>query len=169
MKTKKFLLLLIVSTLLGISFNGKTQESQVKALYIYNFSRLVKWPDDYMKDEFVIGIFGDNDLYEYLLNFTKNKKVGSLDIKVVKYNSPSEISYCHILYIPEFRSSKIKEITNIIGNKPVLIISGKEGLLNYGSIIDFVFIDNKLKFKISEQNAQRQNLTVSKSLLDMSI
>lgn len=166
---KRSFLFLIIVLLLGINNIAKTQESQVKALYIYNFSRLVKWPEEYMKDEFVIGIFGDNELYDYLLNFTKNKKVGSLDIKVVKYNNPSEISYCHILYIPEFKSSKIKEIINIVGNKPILIISGKEGLLNYGSVIDFVFVENKLKFKISEQNAQKQNLTVSKSLLDMSI
>jgi len=167
---KRFGLVFFVSVLLlNINFLAKSQESQVKALYIYNFSRLVKWPDEYMKSEFVIGVLSDNELYEYLTNFTKNKKVGSLDIKVIKFNNPSEISWCHILYIPEFKSSKIKEVMNVIGDKPVLIISGKEGLLNYGSIIDFVYVENKLKFKVSEQNAQRQNLVISKSLLDMSI
>jgi len=166
---KRVFCVILIFVIAVLSYQLKAQENQAKAMYIYNFSRLVKWPDEYMKDNFVIGIFGDEELYKYLESYTKNKKVGMLDIKVVKYDNISEISNCHILYIPEYKSSKIKEILSVVGKRPILIISGKEGLVNFGSVIDFVIVENKLKFKISEQNAQRQNLLISKTLLDMSI
>ncbi len=40
-------------------------------------------------------------------------------------------------------------------------------MINSGSAIDFVLVEDKLKFVMNPENAVKYNLTVSKSLEDM--
>ena len=48
-----------------------------------------------------------------------------------------------------------------------LVITEKRGMINSGSAIDFVLVEDKLKFVMNPENAVKYNLTVSKSLEDM--
>jgi hypothetical protein len=48
-----------------------------------------------------------------------------------------------------------------------LIITERKGMVNSGSAIDFFMDQDKLKFVMNSDNAEKYNLTVSKSLEDM--
>ncbi len=39
------------------------QISDAQAMFIYNFSRLVKWPANATQDDFIIGVLGNNLTY----------------------------------------------------------------------------------------------------------
>jgi hypothetical protein len=41
--------------------------------------------------------------------------------------------------------------------------------LNFGSTIDFVITDNKLCYMVSEENARKNNLVLSRNLQDMAM
>jgi hypothetical protein len=56
-----------------------------------------------------------------------------------------------------------------VGNKACLIVGEKEGSNAVGSTIEFVIKDNRLKFRVDENNAKEHNLMVSRALIDMSI
>ncbi len=45
-------------------------------MFIYNFSRLIQWPAGSNTGEFIIGVFGDNEVFNSLSSFVANKKVG---------------------------------------------------------------------------------------------
>ena len=148
---------------------SQTELGKAQAFFIYNFSRLIKWPASYSQGDFVIGVLGDSQTYQNLVELTKDKKVGTQPMVVKKFSSAKELTDCHILFIASDNSNRINEINNIVKSKHTLIISESSGLINRGSAIDFLIVDNKLKFKMNPENAQKYDLVVSKTLLDMAI
>jgi hypothetical protein len=64
--------------------------------------------------------------------------------------------------------SEFDEVLSRLRGSNSLIITEKKGMINMGSAIDFFMDEDKLKFVINSQNAQKYDLIVSKSLEDMS-
>ncbi|OFY57144.1 MAG: hypothetical protein A2Y87_04565 [Bacteroidetes bacterium RBG_13_46_8] len=50
---KRLLTLIIIVSV--ISLSGFSQVNNAKAMFLYNFSRLIKWPDSNSQNEFVFG------------------------------------------------------------------------------------------------------------------
>jgi hypothetical protein len=165
---KKFLLVLSIFTIpFFTGLSQVTSVSQAQSMFIYNFSRLIQWPAGSSTGEFVIGVFGDNELYGSLLSFVANKKVGAQSIVVKKFEDPQSISRCQILFVGDSKISKFPDVISRIQDYNSLVITEKRGMINSGSAIDFVLVEDKLKFVMNPENAVKYNLTVSKSLEDM--
>lgn len=150
-----------------VGFSQASSVSQAQTMFIYNFSRLIQWPAGSTTGEFVIGVVGDNEIYSSLVSFVANKKVGSQPIVVKKFDDPQSISRCHIVFIGDGKISRLNEVVNKLQGSNSLIITERKGMINSGSAIDFFLEQDKLKFVMNSSNAQKYNLTVSKSLEDM--
>jgi hypothetical protein len=162
--------LLVLSLILIPFFAGFSQVSsvsQAQSMFIYNFSRLIQWPAGSNTGEFIIGVIGDNEVFNSLSSFVANKKVGSQSIIVKKFDDPQSISRCQILFVGDSKISKFPEVITRIQGYNSLVITEKRGMINSGSAIDFILVEDKLKFVMNSDNALKYNLTVSKSLEDM--
>lgn len=167
MKLKSLLFAFLMTISVGVKASGSL--SSMQAAYIVNFLRLIKWPDGNSSNTFVIGVYGDSQTYNQLVDFTKTRKVGTKPIEIRKINSSKEAANCQLVFVPISNSSKINELTSSLGNRPCLIISEEEGMINNGSTIEFVIQGDKLKFRINQDRAKQQQLSLSKSLVDMSV
>ena len=161
--------LLIAFLLVGVNFGFSqvSSVSQAQALYIFNFSRLIQWPAGSTSGEFVIGVVGDNDLFSSLTSYVANKKVGTQPIVVKKFDDPQSVARCHIVFVGDGKVSRLNEIIGKLQGSNSLIITERKGMINSGSAIDFFMEQDKLRFVMNSDNAQKYNLTVSKSLEDM--
>jgi hypothetical protein len=165
---KKMLLVFSLITIpLFVGLSQVSSVSQAQSMFIYNFSRLIQWPAGSSSGEFIIGVIGDNEVYSSLLSFVANKKVGAQAIVVKNFEDPQSISRCQILFVGDSKISKFPEVINRIQGFNSLVITEKRGMINSGSAIDFILVEDKLKFVMNAENAAKYNLTVSKSLEDM--
>jgi len=155
--------------LVNVGVRASGSLSNLEAMYIYNFLRHVNWPADIGGENFMIGVMGDNEAYEELVQYTANRKVGTKSIIIKKITSSDEAAGCQLVFVPASNSAKVSDLKNKLGNKPCLIVCEKEGSIASGSTIEFVFEGNKLKFRINQERAKQQNLVVSKALIDMSV
>jgi len=164
----KKVLILLALLFVGVKFSYSQISSvtQAQTLFIYNFSRLIQWPGS-KTGEFIIGVVGDNEIYNSLLSFVANKKVGSQSIMVKKFDDPQSVSRCHIVFIGDSKIARLNEIISKLQGSNSLIITERKGMINSGSAIDFFIDQDKLKFVMNTENAVKYNLTVSKSLEDM--
>jgi hypothetical protein len=137
---------------------------RVKAVYVYKFAQYVDWPKEFKTGDFIIGVFGDDRLYDEMQGSYSNKMIGNQTIKIKKYTATADIEQCHILFIAEKNSDKIAELVKKYKSKSTLIVSEKDGKLKDGSVINFVMKDNKLKYEVSKTNATKHKLTVGQSL-----
>jgi len=167
MKLRSMLIALLIVIGVGVKASGDL--SNAEAMYIYNFLRHIKWPESVTSNNFIIGVYEDNQTYDQLVSFTKGRKVGTKSIVVKRIASVNEAKGCQLIFVPHDKSNKISELNTILGNNPCLLVSEKEGMNLNGSTIEFVIQDNKLKFRINETRAKQQNLVFSKELIDMAV
>ncbi len=146
---------------------AQTGIPRAQAMFIYNFSRLIEWPSSYKNGPFVIGILGSSSTQIELSNYTKGKKVGAQPITIRKFKKPEEVSTCHILFVPFAKTKFIPDVLARLGNKSVLIISERNGAINEGATINFVIVNNSLKFELKSSNATKNNIKLSSKLKDM--
>jgi hypothetical protein len=166
---RRILILLGLIIVCNVYTFSQSDLGKAQAYFLYNFSRLIKWPANYTQGDFVIGVLGNSRTYPNLVILTANKRVGMQRMVVKKFSTPEELTDCHMLLIAADKSSRINEINRRLANKHTLIISESDGLINSGSAIGFLVIDDKLKFKMNVNNAEKYDLIVSKSLLDMAM
>lgn len=162
--------LLIIIIIFCFSVNSFTNNIfKIQAMYIYNFTRYVDWPENYKSNDFVIGILGNCAIYDELKTFTDNKKVGNQSISVVCFNSIEEITKCHILYISNSEDFEIYSILKKVNGNNNLIVGDCKGLTEAGAAINFVFIEEKLKFELKSENALKYGLKISSLLCNMAL
>jgi len=166
----KNLLLTAIGLFLIFSFTSvKAQKEKYQSLFIYNFSKYVKWPDGDQSGDFVIGVLGKSPITNTLEAMAVSKKVNGSSIIVKQYTDPSEIQGCHILYVSEAESGKIAKIVAATSGKSILIVSDKPGMAKKGAVINFVENKGKIKFELNQNYAESRGLKVSGSLISLAI
>jgi len=162
-------LLSLMALLLASTAYMQTSIPKAQTLFIYNFSRLIEWPVSYRTGNFIIGILGTADVANELELYTKGKKVGTQNIEVIRYKAPTEIQNCHILFIPFSRTKQISEVIAAMSSKSTLIITEKSGALDEGAAINFVIMNDKMKFELKPENASKYGIKFSSKLQEMSL
>jgi len=76
---------------------------------------------------------------------------------------------CQLLYISEKCKVSLEEIIKKTKKHPILIISGKEQLINSGLLLCFVEIEGRLKLKFNKIEAKKRGLYISDQLADHAI
>lgn len=153
--------------LFSTKIHAQASIAQAQAVFMYNFTRLIEWPSDYKSGDFVIGIYNANEMYSELKSFTQGKSVGSQSISVVKFASAQTIGKCHILFVPFSKTKELPVIVNTLAGSKTLIITEKKGSLEEGATINFVIVEDKLKFELKVSNATKLGLKVSQNLENM--
>jgi hypothetical protein len=162
---------ILIAALL-ISGNVFAQERAVHEVYsmmVFNFTRYVQWPDNDVSGQFVIGVIGNNDIYNTLNTWYSGKPRGSKTYLIKKFNSAAEVSECHVLFIDKSKSGEFEAANNKVKGKGTLVVTDKNGLGEKGSAINFKTVDNKLKFELNQKAIEASNLKVSSSLTSLAI
>jgi hypothetical protein len=168
MRSMKYFL--VVSVLLfGTELFALSSLPHSQAVYIYNFTRYIQWPNYSMGDKFVIAVFGKSEVYDELVKYTADRKIGNKSIAIVRIQKIEDIEKFQIVFISEEQNSKLSAIRKHIGQKPCLLISEIEGSNTMGSIVEFFMKENKLRFRINGVSAKQQKLIISNELLKMSV
>lgn len=148
---------------------SEVEEYSAKAAFIYNFTKFVEWENkEYGSSPFVIGVVGESSIYKPLQVLATSKKINNRKIEVIKFNAATDLAPCHILFVPETSSYKnLKECLDSKSTKNTLIITEKQGYLEYGSGINFLVVENRIKFEINISSLNKANLKASSQLLKL--
>ncbi len=155
--------------MLCLSLSLFSQQSMFKALFMFNFAKYIEWPTHSSQDEFIIGIYGNDDIVPELKKLANSKKVNNRSIIVKSVKSPSEVANAQLFFIPESKSDKIEEVTSFFKGKSTLIISDKKGACSNGSAINYILQEGKLKYEICRKNIEYHKLKVDQKLISLGI
>jgi len=167
---------LAVIFLLLFSFaeTGKSQDVKIVSMSkylsncLYNFSRNINWPEENKSGDFVITIVGDKEVFTEMTKLAQNMKVGLQPIVVKFFNSVKDVSgYQQILFVDNWQSNKISALVQKTAGSHTLIVSETEGLIDQGSMINFVPVNGVMKFEMNKESLRRNNLMASSVLEKM--
>lgn len=171
-----FRLTFVFLLLFSFTESGKSQDVKIVSMTkylsncLYNFSRNINWPDENKTGDFVISIVGDKELFTEMTKLTQNMKVGLQPIAVKYFGSVNEVSgYQQIVFVADWQSNKINALVQKTTGSHTLIVSQTEGLIEKGSMINFIPVNGVMKFEMNKEILRRNNLMASSVLEKMAV
>jgi hypothetical protein len=141
--------------------------AKIKAVYLYNFSKYVEWPEDWKSGSFVVTVIGSNSSLLSELGKMAQKSVGTQQISVKSVSSASSLEHSHIVFLPIESSGMLNEVISKVKGSSTLIVTEKQGLARQGAAINFIIKDNKQAFEINKTNAERYKLKINSNLMKL--
>lgn len=143
-------------------------EYQVKAAFLYNFSRFTKWPDEaaVATADFHLCVVG-NDPFGEALKTLAGKMVHGRPLIISRSVTGPLIEPCHMVFVSPSESARTPELLAELRNKPALTVSDAEGFIAQGGMIQLKLADRKIRFEINIDAADRAELTISSKLLSL--
>ena len=158
--------------LMVVAINVTAQERpthEIHAAMLFNFIKYIQWPNEGEGGEFVVGVIGDDNVFNTLNQWYNGKPKGSKKYVIKKLSSADESSSCQVVYVGKSKSKDFDNIKTSIEGKSILTITDGNGLGQKGSCINFKVIDGKLKFELNQTTVTSSNLKVSTQLSSMAI
>lgn len=148
----------------------KDREQETKALYIFNFTRFIEWPDETFREPaspVIIGVIGDPNIYKHVETVIKKEKISHRPIIIQHYVSPEQIKSCHFLYIGISDPDLVKSILDNKLYGSAITISDEPNFLRWGGAIRFYKEQEKLRFEINKESSKKSNVKISSKLLNL--
>jgi hypothetical protein len=145
-------------------------EYQVKAAFLYNFAKFVEWPGNAGANPdapVVIGVLGRDPFGREIDRAVEGKTVNGRRLMIKRFSSLEAYEYCHILFISSSERNNLPQIIAAVRNSSVLTVSETDRFAHIGGIINFVTIENRIRFEINQAAAERAGLKISSKLLSL--
>ena len=143
-------------------------EYQVKAAFLYNFTKFVDWPPqpgNPGQEPFVICVFGDDPFRNGLESIVQGKSVNGQVLEVRYIKRVEDAQGCKIAFISSSEKGHLRTILNALRGSGVLTVGDTEGFARMGGVINFTLVDNHVHIEINPEAAKVQKLKISSRLL----
>lgn len=171
-------LLTPASLLLSLILGGTTSvpaaqrsaaEHDIKAAYLYNFTRFVSWPDGIPPgtEPFRVCVIADKTTTAAVERTMTGETVEGRPVKTVIPNEAGDIKGCQLLFVAGTAEQRAIPMLEAAKDAPVLVVGDGESITAHGGAISFVREDGRVRFDITSRNAHRNGLTISSRLLSV--
>lgn len=143
---------------------------QVKAVFVVNFCRFVKWPEHAFADPtapLVIGVWGDDAFAELVQEAALGEHIGQRAMEVRRIETAADIDRIQLLFIAA-NAEKRFEQSHHEDQKEILLVGDSPTFLRSGGHIQFVSEAGRIKLRVNLQALTNHNIVVSSSLLRIS-
>jgi hypothetical protein len=171
-----------VATCLGLTLitarevtaqRSRPTQYDVEAAYLYQFSKFVQWPGRKPEAEgpksFSICVLGRDPFGRVLDGTIKGENMNGMSLVAKRVASAQEAVDCQVLFVSSSQEGELGRDLDALRGAPVLTASDIPDFLRRGGMIQFVLIDNRVRFEINVGNAERAGLTVSSQLLKVAV
>jgi hypothetical protein len=143
---------------------------QVKAAYLYNFGKFVRWPSPPpSSDSFDICVLGKNPFGSTLASTVAGEKLDGKDIRVRNISNLPEAAHCRILFVSSSEESRLKPIMALAKQANLLTVSDVHGFAERGGMIELVNHEDRIRFQVNVNAVGEAGLTVSSELLKVAV
>jgi hypothetical protein len=144
--------------------------SQIKAAFLYNFTKFVAWPAERFdggRDSIVIGVMGDSLLAAELESIVEDRRVNGRTILVREVHAEDELESVHVLFVGAAEDARFAAVRPGIEGAAILTVGETPAFAGAGGVISFVSAGSKLRFEIDMIAAGRARLKISAQLQEL--
>jgi hypothetical protein len=142
-------------------------ESQVKAAYLYNFGKFVRWQTDRIgsPQTLTICVLGKDPFGAVLDATVEGESIDGKKITVKRLSTIQDLTSCSILFIATSEESRLGPVLSAAQHQGLLTVSDIPHFAEHGGIIGFVMLQDKIRFEVNRSAAEQSHLTLSSELL----
>lgn len=144
-------------------------EYQVKAVYLFNLSKFIRWPEsvfDSPTASIRICVLGKNPFPEFDA-LVKDKKVDEHPVKVQYLRDFKEAGTCHILFVSQSEQGDQAAILAYLRQYPIFTVSDIENFAERGGMLQFYNSGNKVRLMVDPQTVKKAGMQASSRLLQV--
>lgn len=146
-------------------------EQQLKAVFVFNFTRFVTWPAEAFAtadEPFVIGVLG-NDAFaaqvEEAVRGEQLEETHPLQVRVLRGVEEIQGLRCGILYIDRTRDADFARAVALLGGNNTLTVSDMDDAAKRGAMIQLYREGNRIGLAINADAVRGAGLTINPYLL----
>ncbi len=117
----------------------------------------------------VIGVLGENVFGDNLERVFQNKTINSRPLQFRECHSVADATHCQVLFISVSEEKRFNKIMNALHGLNILTVSESDRFIDSGGMINFVLVENRIRFQINNEAAQKAGLKISSKLLSLAI
>jgi len=150
--------------------SGAPTEAQVKAVFLYNFTKYVAWPTEAFRsaaDPLNVCILGADAFGPVLDETLQGERVQDRKLVSRRIATVDEVDGCHLLFLSASEERQLPRILKALEAKPVLTVGETDDFAENGGMINLRKLGNKIRLEINEEAAARAGLKISSQLLKL--
>ncbi len=152
-------------------FAQESREYVLKAGFIYNFTKFIKWPKEVAKgiesDGLNLCVIGKDPFGTILDQLGQQAQSKGEKIFIKRFQSSQDATSCHILFISGSEKVQLKLILDKIDGLSILLIGDTPGYAHRGVGINFYIEGNKTRFEINQKAVEKRGIILSSELLNL--
>lgn len=164
-----FLLTAVLSSLNARAQVSSASQYDVQAVYLYNFAKFVRWPAGGPGPTLDICVAGQKAYVDSLSKVVTGERVNERPLTVRAIQRPEDETGCGILFIDTSAKARLDSLLAAATGKPVLTVSDIPGFLDDGGIIQFIVVDNRVRFSVDLRPTARNGIALSSELLKVAV
>jgi len=142
-------------------------EARIKAAFICKFGNYIEWPKGGSPADgaFVIGVIAGSKLVGELTQAANGQTVNGRPVIVRKLERIDPANDLSVVFVARGNAVVAAEMLALLRGRPILTITEAEDAGPPGSMVNFVIVDDRVRFDISLQPAEQSSLKISGRLL----
>jgi hypothetical protein len=152
---------------LAAATEATPSEYQVKAVFLFNFTQFVEWPETAFPNPdapFVIAVLGKDPFGAQLDEVVRGEHVDRHRLVIERYANPAQIQRCNILFIARGETGA-QSVPASIKGRGILTVSNADEADLKDVMIRLVMRNSRVRMRIDVDAAKADNLTISSKLL----
>ena len=148
--------------------DAQADEYRVKAAFLYKFGSYIEWPSGSFAradSPVTIGVMGADTLADELAQIVAGRNVNGRPVRVRKLRPGDPIAGLHVLFVGRADGGRLAEILAAARGQALLTVTESEEGLELGSMINFVVVEDKVRFDIAPPPSEPNSLKISARLL----
>lgn len=152
------------------AFGPGPTDTQVEAVFVYNFARFVAWPASSFSaadQPFVIGVLGEDPFGTHLDEAVHGEQIERHPLVVRHFGDISQVHDCQILYIDRSQEAQLPRILSVLDHRSTLTVSDLTDASRRGVMIQLSTEQRHVRVHINPVSVHAAGLTISASLLQL--
>ena len=143
-------------------------ERSVKAAFLYKFLGYAEFPPAAFGEvsaPVVIGIVGADELAAELSRIVAGRMVNQRPVVVKLVREGEAAAGVHLLFIGGEDGARVRAVLKAVNPEPMLVVTEAEHGLQNGSVINFKIVEQRVRFDVSLESADKHGVKLSSRLL----
>ncbi len=143
---------------------------QLKAVFLMNFAKFVEWPTTAFgsaQSPIAICILGEDPFGRDMDEVVRGQLAGDRTLAVKRLSQVQQEKNCHMLFVSAAEKERMERVLGALRNAPTLTVGEGDDFAAAGGMIGLLIEDNKIRFEVNLDAAERAGLKISSKLLKL--
>jgi hypothetical protein len=144
-------------------------QRRIEAAYLYKFGSYITWPEEMfpkLDSPFIIGVAGDDAMADELTTLVMGRDINGRSVVVRRVRAGQNTDDIHLLFVATGTAGGEALIEGSRDKPTVTVVEGADGLTR-GADMAFELIDDRVRFDVALDVAQRDGVKISSQLLSV--